>query len=63
MSPRNVVFEHKGLLVQFGTEITQLKHIHSEMEAKAHFAVHAQCSAVAAGVGVLTQCWSAMTWP
>lgn len=51
-------FEHKGLFVQSGTEITQLKHIHSEMEVRTHFPVHAQCSVL---TGVLIQCWSATT--
>lgn len=56
-----VVFEHEGLFLRSGTEITQLERIHSEMEVRAHFPVHAQCCTLTARAGVLIRCQSAMT--
>lgn len=54
-----LVSEHEGLFLWSSTEITQLKHIHSEMEVEAHFAVHAECCRLTARTGALA--WCAMT--
>lgn len=56
-----VVFEHEELFLRSGTEITQPRHIHSEMEARAHFPVCAQCRTLTARVGASIRCGSAMT--
>lgn len=52
-----VVFEHEGLFLRSGTEITQLKRIHSEMEAKAHFPVRARCCMLTAKGRCVDSVW------